>query len=57
MMPHRHPEKAEVVKILAEVGRRIALDSTSEHPEDIAYSMMNAIETAGVTIQVIWTAK
>jgi len=49
----KYPEKNYVVDILVEVARRAGTEVNADHPEDIAIAMMNAIEHAGVTIDII----
>lgn len=45
--------KADTVEIFLEVARGVALESSAEHPVDIAYAMTNAIENTARTLDII----
>lgn len=46
----KYPNKSQVIDLLAETARRVAHESSAEHPVDIALAMGNAIEVGGVLI-------
>ena len=49
----RHPAKEPLVATLIETARRVAMDSTAEHPEDVANAMTFAIEAAAIALQIV----
>jgi hypothetical protein len=48
-----YPDRALTIAVLLEVARQTAIDSDSAHPEDIANSMIGALEAAALTIQAM----
>ena len=52
-MTATYANKKAVVDTLLEVGRRSAMESNADHPEDIAYAITFAVESAAVTVQVM----
>lgn len=46
------PDKALIAAILAETARRAALECGSDHPEDIARTMANAVEHGAVALWI-----
>ena len=49
-----YPDKKMLVKALSEAAERAGMESSANHPEDIAYAMINAIETGAVMLEILW---
>jgi predicted alternative tryptophan synthase beta-subunit len=47
----------EIVEVLAEVGKNVALATNATHPEDLGLAMSAAIEAGAQTLDVVITKK
>lgn len=47
------PNKTVTIDVLLTVAAEAAAESSSQHPEDIMIAMVNALEIAAKTIEVI----
>lgn len=43
----------EIARVLLEVGRRAAINTTAQHPVDVSNAITMAIESAGETLSAI----
>ena len=46
-----YPAKGDTIDLLLDAARRAGEDCSSQHPEDIAYAMLSAIEYSWPVVQ------
>lgn len=51
-----YPDKNLIINTLLEVARRAGIETTANHPEDVASAMLNAIEYGAVVIDILHKA-
>lgn len=49
----KYPDKKLVTEVLSETARRVGMESSADHPEDLAAAMSFAIEYAAQALAIL----